>query len=165
MGAITPCSYAHFHTSLTAGVLSVLSVWQWLSAAVKRQWGRNRDVEWLLGSFAEGQGNFPHHQLSFAVCQPLLPTLAATVPTPVCVAAYDSNCRQSHCLWLWGAVPQCRTPLTHLHKNSAATPGQPADRQKLIIAKGEIKKHQLNLDKKQKECKICIHRAYVLYVP
>lgn len=91
MGAITPYLYAHFHTSLTAGVLSVLSVWQWLSTAVKRQWGRNRDVESLLGSFAESQGNFPHHQLSSAVCQPLLPTVAATVPTTVYIAAYDSK--------------------------------------------------------------------------
>lgn len=90
MGVITPHSYAHFHTH-SAGVSSVLSVWQWLSVAVKRQWERHRDVGWLLGGFAESRGNFPRCQLNSVVCQPPLAPLAAIVPTAVNHTAYESE--------------------------------------------------------------------------
>lgn len=91
MGVINPHSYAHFHTNPTAGVLSVLSVWQWLSVAVKRRWERHGDAGWLLGGFAESWGNFPRRQPNSVVCQPPLAPLAAIVPTAVNHVAYESE--------------------------------------------------------------------------
>lgn len=73
------------------GVLAVLSVWQWLSVAVKRHWERHKDVGWLPGGFAECWGNFPRRQLNSVVCQPPLAPLAAIVPTAVNHAAYESE--------------------------------------------------------------------------
>lgn len=91
MGVITPRSYAHFHTNPSAGVLSVLSVWQWLSVAVKKQWERHGDAGWLLGGFVVSWGNFPRRQLNSIVCQPQLAPLAAIVPTAVNHTAYKSE--------------------------------------------------------------------------
>lgn len=72
-------------------VLAVLSVWQWLSMAVKRHWERHGNVGWLPFGFAESRGNFPCRQLNSVVCQPPLALLAAIVPTAVNHEDYESE--------------------------------------------------------------------------
>lgn len=72
-------------------VLAVLSVWQWLSMAVKRHWERHGNVGWLPFGFAERRGNFPCRQLNSVVCQPPLALLAAIVPTAVNHEDYESE--------------------------------------------------------------------------
>lgn len=106
--------YSVCGANVFVGVVAVLSVWQWLSVAVKRHWERHGDVGWLQGGFAESRGNFPRRQLNSVVCQPPLALLAAIVPTAVNHAAYESE-PQSIALLMNPNSSQSLSVGTHWH--------------------------------------------------